>query len=83
KQVGFTNSLFVYGIRMLVRKDAGVKDFDDLKGRNVVTTAGTTGERLLVKMNGEKAMNMNLTGAKDHGQAFLMLESGRAVAFVM
>lgn len=83
KQVGFTNSIFVYGIRMLVRKDAGVKDFDDLKGRNVVTTAGTTGERLLVKMNGEKAMNMNLTGAKDHGQAFLMLESGRAVAFVM
>ncbi|WP_454720409.1 MULTISPECIES: glutamate/aspartate ABC transporter substrate-binding protein [Cupriavidus] len=83
KQVAFSNSLFVYGLRMLTRKDSGVKDFPDLKDRNVVTTAGTTDERLLVKMNGEKAMNMNLISTKDHGQSFLILESGRAVAFVM
>ncbi|QOT77343.1 glutamate/aspartate ABC transporter substrate-binding protein [Cupriavidus basilensis] len=83
KQVAFSNSLFVYGLRMLTRKDSGVKDFPDLKDRNVVTTAGTTDERLLVKMNGEKAMNMNLISAKDHGQSFLILETGRAVAFVM
>ena len=82
KQVAFSNSLFIYGIRMLTKKDSGVTDFPQLKGKNVVTTAGTTGERLLVKMNGE-GMNMNLTSAKDHGQAFLILESGRAVAFVM
>lgn len=83
KQVAFSNSLFVYGLRMLTKKDSGVKDFPDLKDRNVVTTAGTTDERLLVKMNGEKAMNMNLISTKDHGQSFLILESGRAVAFVM
>ncbi len=83
KQVAFSNSLFVYGLRMLTKKDSGVKDFPDLKDRNVVTTAGTTDERLLVKMNGEKAMNMNLISAKDHGQSFLILETGRAVAFVM
>nr|WP_083384207.1 MULTISPECIES: glutamate/aspartate ABC transporter substrate-binding protein [unclassified Cupriavidus] len=83
KQVAFSNSLFVYGLRMLTRKDSGIKDFPDLAGRNVVTTAGTTDERLLVKMNGEKAMNMNLISTKDHGQSFLILESGRAVAFVM
>ena len=83
KQVAFSNSLFVYGLRMLTRKDSGVKDFPDLKDRNVVTTAGTTDERLLVKMNGEKAMNMSLISAKDHGQSFLILETGRAVAFVM
>ncbi len=82
KQVAFSNSLFIYGIRMLTKKDSGVTDFPQLKDKNVVTTAGTTGERLLVKMNGE-GMNMNLTSAKDHGQAFLILESGRAVAFVM
>ena len=46
-------------------------------------SAGTTGERLLVKMNGEKTMNMNLISTKDHGQSFLILESGRAAAFVM
>ena len=83
KQVAFSNSLFVYGLRMLTKKDSGVKDFPDLKDRNVVTTAGTTDERLLVKMNGEKGMNMNLISAKDHGQSFLILETGRAVAFVM
>ncbi|MHA7679481.1 glutamate/aspartate ABC transporter substrate-binding protein [Cupriavidus sp. PET2-C1] len=83
KQVAFSNSLFVYGLRMLTKKDSGVKDFPDLKDRNVVTTAGTTDERLLVKMNGEKTMNMNLISAKDHGQSFLILETGRAVAFVM
>ena len=49
---------------MLTRKDSGIKDFPDLAGRNVVTTAGTTDERLLVKMNGEKAMNMNLISTR-------------------
>lgn len=83
KQVGFTNSMFVYGIRMLVKKDGGVKDFADLKGKTVVTTAGTTGERLLVKMNGEGGNGFNLTSTKDHGQSFLVLETGRAAAFVM
>jgi glutamate/aspartate transport system substrate-binding protein len=83
KQVAFSNSIFVYGIRMLVRKDSGIKDFPDLKGKNVVTTAGTTGERLLVKMNGDKGTQMNLISTKDHGQSYLTLETGRAVAFVM
>ncbi len=58
KQVAFSNSLFVYGIKMLTKKDSGVTDFAQLKGRNVVTTAGTTGERLLVKMNAEQGMNI-------------------------
>jgi glutamate/aspartate transport system substrate-binding protein len=66
-----------------VRKDSGIKDFPDLKGKNVVTTAGTTGERLLVKMNGDKGTQMNLISTKDHGQSYLTLETGRAVAFVM
>lgn len=83
KQVAFSNSIFIYGIRMLVKKDSGVKALADLKDKNVVTTAGTTGERLLVKMNGEKGMNMNLISTKDHGQSFLLLETGRAAAFVM
>src|SRR5690606_16631573 len=59
---------------------SGVADFADLKGKNVVTTAGTTSERLLKAMNAEKQMGMNIISAKDHGESFLMLESGRAVA---
>jgi glutamate/aspartate transport system substrate-binding protein len=83
KQVAFSNSLFVIGTRLLVRKDAGIKDFSDLAGKTVVTTAGTTSERWLRQMNVDKAMRMNIIRAKDHGESFLTLETGRAVAFMM
>jgi glutamate/aspartate transport system substrate-binding protein len=83
KQVSFSNSIFVIGTRLMTKKDSGIKDFPDLAGKNVVTTAGTTSERLLRKMNEDKQMKMNIISAKDHGEAFLTLESGRAVAFMM
>jgi len=83
KQVDFTTTVFIIGTRLLTKKDSGVKDFADLKGKNVVTTAGTTSEKLLRAMNDEKKMGMNVISAKDHGESFLTLESGRAVAFMM
>ncbi len=83
KQVSFSTTLFVIGTRLLTRKDSGIRDFPDLAGKTVVTTAGTTSERLLRKMNEEKKMGMNVISAKDHGESFLTLESGRAVAFMM
>ncbi|MGE5491272.1 MAG: glutamate/aspartate ABC transporter substrate-binding protein [Actinomycetota bacterium] len=83
KQVGFSTSIFVIGTRLLTKKDSGINDFPDLAGKNVVTTAGTTSERLIRKMNEEKKMGMNIISAKDHGEAFLTLETGRAVAFMM
>ena len=83
KQVSFSNTFFVIGTRLQVKKDGGIKDFGDLAGKNVVTTAGTTSERLLRKMNEDKKMNMNVISAKDHGESFLTLETGRAVAFMM
>ena len=83
KQVGFTTTIFVIGTKLMAKKDAGIKDFADLAGKNVVTTAGTTSERLIRKMNEDKQMKMNVISAKDHGEAFLTLETGRAVAFMM
>ena len=83
KQVSFSTTIFVIGTRLMTKKDSGIKDFDDLKGKNVVTTAGTTSERLLRKMNEDKKMEMNIISAKDHGESFLTLETGRAVAFMM
>lgn len=82
KQVAFSNTIFIIGTRLLTRKDSGVKDWSDLKGRNVVVTAGTTSERLLRKMNDDQKLGMNIISAKDHGQSFLTLDSGRAVAFM-
>ena len=83
KQVDFSVGIFEIGTRLLTAKTSGIKDFPDLKGKNVVTTAGTTSERLLKAMNAEKQMGMNIISAKDHGESFLMLESGRAAAFMM
>ncbi len=83
RQVAFSDTIFVIGTRLLTRKDSGINDFPDLEGKNVVTTAGTTSERLIRKMNEEKKMGMNVISAKDHGESFLTLESGRAVAFMM
>ena len=83
KQASFTTSIFIIGTKIMVKKDGGIKDWADLKGKNVVTTAGTTSERLLRKMNDDQKLGMNIISTKDHGQSFLTLESGRAVAFMM
>ena len=83
QQAAFTNTIFVIGTRLMTKKDSGIKDFADLKGKTVVTTAGTTSERLLRKMNQDKSMGMNIISAKDHGESFMTLSTGRAVAFMM
>ena len=83
QQAAFSNTLFVVGTRLLTGKDSGIKDFADLAGKNVVVTSGTTSEMLLNKLNDEKQMKMRIISAKDHGDAFRTLESGRAVAFMM
>ncbi|MFJ5429988.1 amino acid ABC transporter substrate-binding protein [Pectobacterium actinidiae] len=83
KQAAFSNTIFVVGTRLLTKKDSGVKDFPVLAGKTVVVTSGTTSEVLLNKLNEEKQMKMRIISAKDHGDSFRTLESGRAVAFMM
>jgi glutamate/aspartate transport system substrate-binding protein len=83
QQVAFSDTMFIIGTRLLVKKDSGIQDFPDLKGKNVVVTAGTTSERLIREMNEKKDMKMNIISAKDHGESFLTLQSGRAVAFML
>lgn len=82
QQVDFSIGIFEIGTRLLVKKDSAFKDFADLKNKNVVTTAGSTSERLLRAMNAEKQMGMNVISAKDVGESYQMLETGRAVAFM-
>jgi glutamate/aspartate transport system substrate-binding protein len=83
KQVDFSTTIFVIGTRLLTKNTSGIKDFPDLKGKTVVTNAGSTSEVLLRKMNFEKNMGMNIISARDHGESFLTLETGRAAAFMM
>lgn len=83
KQAAFSNTVFVIGTRLLVKKGSPIKDFTDLKGKTVVVTSGTTSEVLLHKLNDEKKLEMRIISAKDHGDSFRTLETGRAVAFMM
>jgi ABC-type amino acid transport substrate-binding protein len=79
----FSNSFFQYAVRMIARKNAGITDFPDLAGKAVVTTAGTSDERLVRQLNSEKQLNMRIASAKDHSDAFAAVKADRAVAFVM
>ncbi|WP_226052569.1 glutamate/aspartate ABC transporter substrate-binding protein [Dickeya chrysanthemi] len=83
QQVAFSDTIFIIGTRLLTKKDSGLKDFSELAGKAVVVTSGTTSEVLLNKMNEEKKLNLRIISAKDHGDSFRTLESGRAVAFMM
>jgi len=83
KQVAFAPTTFVVGTRFLAKKSANVNSINDLKGKAVVSTAGTTSMKLITALNGEKNLGMNLLSAKDHAESFLMVETGRAVAFLM
>lgn len=83
QQAAFSNSIFVVGTRLLVKKGGNIKDFKDLAGKPVVVTSGTTSEILLNKLNEKDNMKMRIISAKDHGDSFRTLESGRAVAFMM
>jgi len=83
QQVSFSDTIFIIGTRLLVKKDSGIQDFPDLKDKNVVVTAGTTSERLIREMNEKAGMKMNIISAKDHGESFLTLQSGRAAAFML
>jgi glutamate/aspartate transport system substrate-binding protein len=82
QQISFSVGIFEISTRLLTTKQSSYKDIDDLKGRNVVTTAGTTAERLLRSMNVEKQLGMNIISAKDHGESFQLMETGRAVAWL-
>ncbi|WLP94909.1 glutamate/aspartate ABC transporter substrate-binding protein [Psychrobacter sp. M13] len=83
EQVAFSNGFFEIGTRLLTKADGGVTGFDDLAGKRLVTTAGTTSERYIRQFVDENSLDTDIISAKDHGEGFLMLENGRADAFMM
>ena len=65
------------------KKAANLKTVDDLKGKTVVSTSGTTNIKQITEIGAKKGLNLNILAAKDHAEAFLMVETDRAAAFVM
>lgn len=83
QQVGFSNTIFIVGTRFLVKSNSNINDLNDLKGKNVVVTSGTTSEIKLNQLNDSEKLGIRLITPKDHSDAFRTLESGRATAFLM
>ena len=83
KQIAFTNTHFLTASRYVSKKASKINSIDDLKGKSVVSTAGTTNIKQLTEANAARNLNINIIPAKDHAEAFLMVETDRAVAFVM
>jgi len=83
KQVTFATNYFYTGTRFLVKAGAPVKSLNDLKGKAVVSTTGTTNFRVIRNLNEEKKLGIELAGAKDHAESALLVQTGRALAFAM
>ena len=83
KQVWFTNTHFVTANRWIAKKSSNIKTLNDLKGKTIVSTAGTTNIKQITEINAAQNLGMNIVSANGHPEAFQMVETGRAVAFVM
>jgi glutamate/aspartate transport system substrate-binding protein len=83
KQVAFTNTHFLTASRFVAKKANNLSAIDDLKGKSVVSTAGTTNIKQLTEANAARDLGITIIPAKDHAEAFLMVETDRAAAFVM
>jgi glutamate/aspartate transport system substrate-binding protein len=83
KQVAFTITHFVTANRYVAKKSSNIKSLNDLKGKTVVSTSGTTNIKWATEENAKQKLGMNIIAAKDHAEALLTVDTGRAVAFFM
>lgn len=83
KDVAFADTTFVEEVRIAVKANSGITSIAQLKGKNVATTTGTTSVQTLRKNERASGIEFKELFGKDHADSFLLLESGRADAFVM
>ena len=83
KDVSFVVTTYVEEVRIAVKANLGITSINQLNGKNVATTTGTTSVQLLRKHERATGVDFKEVFGKDHADSFLLLESGRADAFVM
>ena len=81
KQVTFTITHFVAANRFVSKKANNLRTVDDLKGKTVVSTSGSNNIKQIIEINAQRNLGMNILNAKDHPEAFLMVETDRVAAF--
>jgi glutamate/aspartate transport system substrate-binding protein len=83
KEVSFTITHFVTANRWVYKKSAKLGKLESLKGKTIVSTAGTTNIKGMTEINAAKNLGMNILSANGHPESFQMVETGRAAAFAM
>jgi glutamate/aspartate transport system substrate-binding protein len=83
RQIAFSYTHFLTATRFISKKANKLDKIEDLRGKAVVATSGTSNIRQLIETNAARNLGINVIHAKDHAEAFLMVENDRAVAFVM
>jgi glutamate/aspartate transport system substrate-binding protein len=83
KQVAFTNTHFLTATRFVSKKSSKINSIDDLKGKPVASTSGTTNIKQLTEANVARNLGINIIPAKEHAESFLLVETDRAVAAVL
>jgi len=83
KQVAFTNTHFLTATRFISKKTSKLNSIDDLKGKSVASTSGTTNIKQLTEANAARNLGINIIPAKEHAESFLLVETDRAVAAVL
>ena len=83
KQVAFTNTHFLTATRFVSKKANKLNSIDDLKGKSVASSSGTTNIKQLTEANAARNLGINIIPAKEHAESFLMVETDRAVATVL
>ena len=83
KDVAFANTTYVEEVRIAVNAKSGITGIKDLNGKTIVTTTGTTSVQTLRKNKRADGLTFKEVMGKDHADSFLMMETGRADAFIM
>ena len=83
KQVTFAYTTFVAGIKMLAKTSSKIEGVEDLRGKTIVVTKGTTSEKMMSALNADRSLKMNIIVANDHNESFRAVDEGKAVAFPM
>lgn len=81
KQVDYLSTTFITGTKIASKKDSGITEIEDLEGKTIALSLGTTNEKAIKRVAKEKGINIKTLMVKDHPQGWLAVESGRADAY--
>lgn len=81
QQVDFANTTFITGTKLLVNKGSGIREIEDMGGRTIALTQGTTNERAIKAIAARENLDLRILPVQDHAEGFQALESGRVDAY--